>query len=196
MQKGIDMLRTIPIARSASQPLRLLAIMACTLLMALSAKISIEVGPVPFTLQPLVVLLTGMVLGARDGAASMALYVLLIASGQPLDARGLGAAVFAGPTWGYLVGFIPAAFVTGWLVESGAQRVWQRWLAGIVGVLVIYVGGVPIMKMVLGLDWAAAWEVGAAPFLGLDIAKALLAALLVETTRAFLLRDRSLQDSQ
>lgn len=182
------MLRTIPLTRTDNQWLRLAAVAAFTLLLALSAKVTIEIGPIPFTLQPLVVLLAGMVLGARDGAASVLAYVLLIAGGMPLDARSLGPAVFAGPTWGYLVGFVPAAFVAGWLVERGASRVWQRWIAGMVGVLVIYAFGVPVLKAVTSLDWGAAWNAGAAPFIAADAVKALIAAGLVETMRTAMLR--------
>ena len=84
-------------------------------LIAISARISIVLPttPVPITMQTLMVFLTGMVLGPVEGAISVAGYVAAIASGQPLDARMLGPAVFAGPTAGYLLAFIPAAFIAG-----------------------------------------------------------------------------------
>lgn len=182
------MLRTIDLTRTNNTWLRLAAIAFFTILMALSAKITLEIGAVPFTMQPLVVLLAGMTLGARDGAAAMIAYVLLIAGGLPLDARSLGTAVFASPTWGYLIGFIAAAFVSGLLVEKGANRVWQRWLAGLVGVAVIYAFGLPVLMSVAQLGFDAAWAAGAAPFIAPDAVKALIAAGLVETLRAFLLR--------
>jgi biotin transport system substrate-specific component len=168
---------------------RLAGIAFFTAFIALGAQIEIYFGgPVPFTLQVLVVLLAGMVLGARDGAASVLAYLGLIALNLPVAAGGAGNAAFTGATAGYLIGFVPAAFVAGWLVEHGAGRIWQRWLAGMVGVGIIYLFGVPVLKLVLGVDWSTAWQYGGYPFLGLDAIKALIAAGLVETTRALLLR--------
>lgn len=186
------MLRTIQLTRTDNQVWRLAGIVVFTLLTVASAKLSIEIGAVPFTMQVLVVLLSGMILGSRDGAASQIAYIGLIAIGLPVDARGLGTAAFFGPTGGYLFGFAIAAFVAGWLVEHGAEKVWQRWIAGIVGIAIIYAIGVPVLKIVLGMDWISAWNAGAAPFIIADLAKALIAASLVETGRALLLRNSNL----
>lgn len=186
------MLRTIQLTRTNNQAWRLVGIAIFTLLTIASAKMSIEIGSVPFTMQVLVVLLSGMILGSRDGAASQIGYIALIATGLPLDARGLGTAAFFGPTGGYLLGFAIAAFVAGWLVENGAEKIWQRWIAGILGIALIYACGVPVLKIVLGLDWATAWSAGAAPFIVADLAKALIAASLVESGRALLLRSSDL----
>lgn len=190
------MLRTIQVTRTDNQALRLVGIAAFVLLMAIGAKISFPFYPVPFTLQVLVALLSGMVLGSRDGAASQLSYLGLIAVGFPLDAKGLGTAVFAGPTWGYLVGFVVAAFVTGWLAEHGAKKVWQRWLAGIVGIAIIYLFGVPVLKVVGNFDWAQTWQYGAGAFLFVDLLKALIAASLVEGGRTLLLRSSSLVEEK
>lgn len=92
------MLRTIQLTRTNNQAWRLVGIAIFTLLTIASAKMSIEIGSVPFTMQVLVVLLSGMILGSRDGAASQIGYIALIATGLPLDARGLGTAAFFGPT--------------------------------------------------------------------------------------------------
>ena len=177
------MLQTITTKR-ADWRVRAVSIAAFTLLTIVSAKISIEVGTVPFTMQVWATLLAGMVLGARDGALSQLAYIALIAIGLPLDARGLGTAAFFGPTGGYLVGFMVAAGVTGLLVERAGARLWQRWLAGIVGVGVIYLFGVSHLMLYTGMDMGRAWAGGAAPFVVLDAIKALLAAGLYETLRA------------
>ena len=190
------MLRTIQISRTDNQAIRLAGIAAFVILMAIGAKISIPFYPVPFTLQVLVALLSGMVLGSRDGFAAQVAYLGMIALGVPIDARGLGAAVFTSPTWGYLVGFAIAAFVTGWLSEHGAHKVWQRWLAGIVGIAIIYACGVPVLKMVGNFDWAQTWQYGAGAFLFVDLVKALLAALLVEGGRSLLLRNSELVEDK
>jgi biotin transport system substrate-specific component len=198
------MLRTLPApAQINERTWRLAGIVGFTLLMALAAKISINIGPVPFTMQPLVVLLAGMVLGARDGAASLLTYLLLVAVGLPLDARGLGTAALFGPTGGYLVGFVVAAFVVGLLVERASNDkrkgtadeaprlnvvLLQRFLAGLVGVAVIYLFGVTHLSLYLGRDFMAAWQTGAMPFLIPDAIKALLAAGLTESLRLTLNR--------
>lgn len=184
------MFRTIELTRTNNQALRLAGIAIFTILTILSAKMSIEMQPVPFTLQTLVVLLAGMVLGARDGAASQLAYLFMIALGAPVDARGLGAAAFFGPTGGYLVGFVASAFVAGYLVERAGARFWQRWLAGVAGIAVIYLFGATVLKVYTGMAWDAAWNNGVAPFIVFDLIKAVLAAGLVETGRTLLLRNR------
>ncbi|MCS6835917.1 MAG: biotin transporter BioY [Anaerolineae bacterium] len=170
---------------------RLAWVLAFIVLTALSSRVSIPLEPVPFTLQVLVVLLSGLVLGARDGALSQLGYVGLIALGLPLDARGLGSAALFGPTGGFLMGFIISAGLVGWLAERGAQRLAWRWLAGLAGVAIIYLFGVLHLAAYADLTLERAWELGAQPFVLLDVVKALLAAGLTETLRAFLSQSRT-----
>jgi biotin transport system substrate-specific component len=158
-----------------------------TLLTIIAARITVEIGgPVPFTMQVLAVLLAGMVLGSVDGAMSQMFYVSLIALGAPIDARGLGALALQGPTAGFLIGFIPMAFVAGFLVEHGFKFWWLRWLAGVVGIIVLYGLGAPYLKYKLGMSWQMTWDVAVEPFLALDMAKAFIAATLTEGMRRFL----------
>lgn len=189
------MLRTLPQTRDYSQVYRLAGVAAFTLITILSAKVSIEIGgPVPFTLQTLAVMLAGMVLGARDGALSQITYVALLVAGLPYDSRGLGTAALFGPTGGFIIGFIGAAWLTGALVEKGETRFWQRWLAGVVGIAVIYFFGVIWLRIYggwvfpNGMTWEAAWAAGVAPFLFYDLLKAVLAAGISEGGRSLLLR--------
>jgi biotin transport system substrate-specific component len=183
------MLRTLPQTRDEKLAYRLAGVAVFTLLTVLSARVTIDFGgPVPFTLQVLAVLLSGLVLGARDGALSQLAYVALIAIGLPLDARGLGAVALFGPTGGYLIAFVVAAGAAGFLVERGENRLWQRLLAGIVGIAIIDLFGIVVLKGVTGLDWNAAWYAGVAPFIVPDLAKALIAASLAEGGRTLLLR--------
>jgi biotin transport system substrate-specific component len=184
LKQGVfNMLQTITVNRTDWR-VRAVSIAAFTLLTIVCAKISIETGTVPFTMQVWATLLAGMVLGARDGALSQLAYIALIAIGLPFDARGLGTAAFFGPTGGYLIGFVVAAGVTGFLVERSGARLWQRWLAGIVGVGVIYFFGVSHLMLYTGMDVGKAWVAGAAPFVVFDAIKALLAAGMYETLRA------------
>ncbi len=180
------MLRTLSHEDALTQ--RLLGIGAFTLLTILAARVTVEVGPVPLTLQTLAVFLSGMVLGARDGALAQLAYVLLIAIGLPFDARGLGTAVFAGPTWGYLVGFIPCAYVAGYMVERAGERLWQRALAGLVGSVFVFGLGFIVLKFHLDLTWREAFISGVWGFQVENLLKALLAAGIAESARQLLLR--------
>lgn len=182
------MLRTLPQTRDSRLVWRLAGVGLFTLVSVVAARISIPMDPVPFTFQPLAALLAGMVLGGRDGAISQLLYVGLIAIGLPVDANMLGQAALFGPTGGYLLGFIAAAFVAGWLVERGATRLWQRLLAGVAGILVLYLIGVPVLMLARGLDLGTALAAGVVPFFVPDLAKAMIAAALTEGGRVLLKR--------
>src|SRR5512137_2355408 len=135
---GDDMLLDRIQSRSSNPALvRAAAIGLFAALTALTARITIPLPftPVPITLQVMVVLLAGLTLGAKDGALSQIVYVTSITLGLPLDANGLGAAAFASPTAGYLIGFIAGAFVAGYLAERGLNRNRAlRLVAGLAGV--------------------------------------------------------------
>lgn len=181
------MLRALPQTRDQRLAIRLSGIAVMTLLTVISARLSIPMDPVPFTLQPLAVLLAGMILGGRDGALSQLAYLALIAANLPVDANLRGQAALFGPTGGYLIGFVLAAFAAGWISERG-QRLALRFSAGIVGIAIIYVCGLAGLMLARGLTLDAAWAVGAAHLLAPDLAKALIAASLTEGGRALLLR--------
>lgn len=164
--------------------IRILAIFGFAVLTAIAAQISIPREPVPITFQVLMVLLAGIILGARDGAASQVTYLTGIAANLPIAANGMGSAAFAGPTAGYLYAFPIAAAIVGFLAIN--DSVWLRWIAGLVAVAVIYAIGTIYLKDYLNMTWQAAWAAGVTPFIVIDIFKALLAALLGESGRAFL----------
>ncbi|HUN22880.1 MAG TPA: biotin transporter BioY [Anaerolineales bacterium] len=167
-----------------------IAILTFALLTAIGAQITVFTEPVPFTLQVLAVLLSGLALGARAGAASQIAYCLMIASGMPVAAGGLGGlAVFLRPTAGYLIGFIAGAWLTGWLAEQGMTRsAWLRWVAGIAGVVPIYLLGSLWLKISLNFSLAEAITVGVAPFIAFDLLKAVIAAILAESGHKILAR--------
>jgi biotin transport system substrate-specific component len=180
------MLRAIAQERSKETGIRVAAIAVFVVLMAISAKISIPLEPVPFTLQVLVVLLSGMVLGWRDALITQVTYVGLIALGAPLDARGVGSAALFGATGGFLFGFMPAAAITGFLVERATSKtLWLRWIAGLVGVVVIYVFGLSHFMLYRGEAFQQAFMMVVQPFIVLDMVKAILAAGLTESARTF-----------
>lgn len=152
--------------------------LAGAVLVALFAQIRIPLPftPVPITGQTFAVLLVGAALGGRRGAASLALYLLGGGIGLPVFAGGAaGLARLAGPTGGYLVGFLPAALLVGRLAERGLDR---RWLSALplflAGQAVIYAAGVAWLATFLG--WQEALMGGLWPFVALDLVKVALAA--------------------
>jgi biotin transport system substrate-specific component len=154
-------------------------------LTALTARLSFRLPftPVPITLQVLAVLLAGLALGSRGGAASQLTYLGMIAVGLPFTASGLaGPAAFFSPTAGYLLAFVPAAFVVGALARPG----WRTALAVLAGIAVIYVGGASWLSVWLGGDWAKAWVLGVKPFVAADLAKAVLALAAASVVRRVL----------
>jgi biotin transport system substrate-specific component len=154
---------------------------AATLALAAQATIPIPGTPVPFTLQPLVVILAGFWLGPRAGAASMALYLAAGAAGLPVFSPvGVpGVARLFGPTGGYLLAYPLAAFAAGWaLPRVGARTYVRRAAAAMLGMLVIFAGGLAQLWILTGSMERAAM-LGALPFLPFDGLKALLAAVAV-----------------
>ena len=150
-------------------------------LTAFGAQLAFHIGPVPVTGQTFVVLLAGALLGSKRGALSQLSYLAMGAMGAPIFAGGLGGpAVLVGPTAGYLVGFVPAAFVVGLLAEHGwDRRVWTMAGAMILGSFIIYA---------FGLTWLSVWlsrfspessvfAVGLYPFLAGDALKVALASV-------------------
>jgi biotin transport system substrate-specific component len=146
--------------------------------MALSANVRVILpfSPVPLTLQVLVVVLSGFVLGARGAFLAQALYLQAILLGAPLAASGLaGPAAFVAPSAGYLLSFPIAAAVAGWLSQrSLTMRPLWRALAGVAALVVVYsLGTVWLSAYVGGLG--NAWKLGVVPFLAADAAKVALA---------------------
>ncbi|WP_395449152.1 biotin transporter BioY [Aminobacter sp. UC22_36] len=158
-----------------------IAVVAASLLLTLSAKVQVPFYPVPMTMQTLVVIGLGLALGPVRGAAAVALYLLQGALGLPVFAgtpeKGIGLAYMMGPTGGYLLGYLPAAWLAGWLAERGWDRnVFTAMLAALLAGAVIYVPGLLWLGSVIGFD-KPVLAFGLYPFIPGDIAKAVLAAI-------------------
>ena len=125
-----------------------------SLCISISAQFSIPFYPVPFTLQTLTVLLAGIILGPRAGGVAIGLYLLEGAAGLPVFASGnSGLAYMMGPTGGYLLGFLPAAVLVGWLARKGWDRnIVSAFAAMLAGNAVIYVPGILWLGSVIGWD--------------------------------------------
>ena len=169
---------------------RLPAIGAIAFAAALAAASQVAIPlpgtPVPITLQPLVVVLAGLVLGPRVAAASMAMYLAAGAIGLPVFAPvGMpGVARLVGPTGGYLLAYPAAAVVAGVLGwrPVGAPRAAfaRRAAAAAAGIAVLYVGGVAQLAVLTG-NVVRAIELGVPPFVAFDALKAVVAAGLAGT---------------
>jgi biotin transport system substrate-specific component len=164
------------------------AVLFVTVLTAVAAQISLPLPftPVPFTFQPMIVLVGAAALGSRLGMASQVLYLALGIAGLPMFAASPllppGAARLFGPTGGYLMSYPLAAFVAGSLAERGFDR---RYLtavfAMVCGLAVVFAGGVAWLSIAsqppLGLS--AALAIGFFPFIVADLAKLLVAAAVM-----------------
>src|SRR3546814_2064493 len=131
-------------------------------LIAVCARIQVPMWPVPMTMQTFAVLLIGLAYGSRLGAATVALYLFEGAVGLPVLATGAGLAYFAGPTAGYLLGFVAAAAFVGWFADRGWGRPAGRvFVAMLAGSAVIYQFGVGWLATFVGMEKALA--LGALP---------------------------------
>jgi biotin transport system substrate-specific component len=178
----------MPAPRSTSRDLALVATFA-----GVVAALGLVPGfippgfTVPITAQSLGVMLAGAVLGARRGAMSLVLFLVLVAVGLPLLAGGRGGlGVFAGPSVGFLLGYPVAAFVVGWLAERGGAVYRLAWglVANLLGgIVVLYAAGILGIALVTGATIQAAW-LSTWIFLPGDLAKAVVAAFVARGVHA------------
>jgi len=151
---------------------------------AVGAFLIIPIGPVPVVLQNLFVLLAGLLLGSRWATVSVGVYLLAGICGLPVFAGGgAGIGRLLGPTGGYLVGFLPAAFLVGFITERAGHRIWIQVAAMIGATLVIYGCGVPWLMKVAQLSLGKALAVGMIPFLVGDALKIAVAVPISRTLR-------------
>ena len=151
----------------------------CSALMIAGAHLKIPIGPVPIVLTNFVVMLAGLILGAKWGLASVGIYLLLGIVGLPVFAGGSGLAYVFGPTGGYLLAFLPAVAIFG-LISSGKKRLlWRDAAALVCGSILIYMIGVPWLKVAAELTWESAISAGMLPFLLGDAAKIVAAVATV-----------------
>ncbi|TXJ03944.1 MAG: biotin transporter BioY [Aeromicrobium sp.] len=176
---------------STATDIALIAAFAALTVAATLIPLGFDVGGVPATLQTLTVLLAGAVLGAKRGLLANALYVAMGLAGLPVFAGGkAGFGVMVGPTGGYLIGFLAAAVVTGFLVERflGSNPVKNLILifaAGFAGLIVLTACGIAGFMVNVGLSAMDSLKL-ALVFLPFDLAKtALMAFVAAATHRAF-----------
>ena len=147
-------------------------------ILAVSARIQVPFYPVPVTMQTLAVMVIAMAYGSKLGTATLFSYLFAGFIGAPVFAGGAGFAYMAGPTGGYLAGFLLAGVVLGALADRGWTRNWQTTAAAmLVGTSIIYLLGVAWLSQLIGLDKAITF--GLVPFIYGDILKLVIAAASV-----------------
>lgn len=145
-------------------------------LIAMGSFLSFPLGPVPFSMQPFFVLLTGFVLGWPRGVAACLLFVAAGIIGLPVFAGGKsGLAVLFGPTGGYILGFVPAVAVIGLLTRAKKPSLVLGLWAGTAGLALLYFCGVTNLSRVLQISWKQALVIGFYPFMLQDLLKLVMA---------------------
>jgi biotin transport system substrate-specific component len=146
-----------------------------------AAQLQIPASPVPFTFQTLAVLLIGATYGGARAAITMSSYVLVGILGAPVFAGGAsGVEKLFGATGGFLIGFILAAFITGYLAElNWSSNALKMFVSFVLGSVVIYAIGVPVLAMVAFKSDLVAATVYMFPYLIWDAVKAVVAAGIV-----------------
>jgi biotin transport system substrate-specific component len=167
------------VARLVTQ---LLLAIAGTLLLTLSAKTKVMLGPVDISLQTLAVFLIAAAFGMRLGVATLLLYMAEGAMGFPVfqstPEKGIGIAYMLGSTGGYLAGFVVMAAIVGWAADRG----WDRHPIKLFNAMLV----AEIVMMAMGFAWLAlligpekSWQFGVVPFIVGDLIKVALAASIV-----------------
>ena len=155
-----------------------LTIVICSFILILSAKIKVDLYPVPMTLQPLAVLMIAMLCGRNIAVSAVSLYLLQGMVGIPVFAYGGGLPYLLGPTGGFLFGFLFASILIGELADRGwGKSLFKSVFAMLIGLLIIYICGVFQLSVLKGFDFAIIN--GLKPFIIGDFYKLVLAALLL-----------------
>jgi biotin transport system substrate-specific component len=197
---GSTLLTTVSSRTDMSVGIRAAAVLFVAVLTAIAAQVSIPLPftPVPFTLQPMIVLVGGAALGARLGMASQVIYLVAGIAGLPVFAASpvlpQGFLRLLGPTGGFLIAYPIAAFLVGWLAERGFDR---RYLTSVVAMA----AGLTLI-FAFGISWFAwfaapapvglsrALDLALYPFILVDIIKILLAATVLPSVWALMGRSR------
>ncbi|MGF1498840.1 MAG: biotin transporter BioY [Elainellaceae cyanobacterium] len=177
-----------PAAQSRAWIYDLALILGGSLVIGLCAQISIPLpfSPVPITAQTFAVLLVGVLLGYRRSGLCVATYLVEGFAGLPVFSNGgAGIAHLLGPTGGYLVGYLGAAMLVGWLAERGWDRQFATtFLAMLLGNIVLYVSGLAWLSVFTGIERAL--PLGLYPFIPGDVLKIAIATAVVPLGWKFL----------
>lgn len=183
----------LPESRTARLATQIALAVAGTLLLTLSAKTKVVLGPVDMSLQTLAVFLIAAAFGMRLALATLLLYMAQGAMGFPVfqgtPEKGIGIAYMLGSTGGYLAGFVVMAAIVGWAADRG----WDRNPVKLLGAILV----AEAVMMAMGFSWLAmligvekSWQFGVVPFIVPDLVKVVLAAALVPAVWSLLPKHR------
>lgn len=179
----------LPTSGTARRVAEILLVIAGSVLLAISAKAKVVLGPVDLSLQTLAVLGIAATFGFRLGMATMILYLIEGAAGLPVfqstPEKGLGIAYMLGTTGGFLAGFLVMTAIVGWAADRG----WDKSVLKLCAAMLT----AEVVMMAMGFAWLAgiigvekSWEFGVAPFILPDLIKVALAAAVVPAVWALL----------
>ena len=160
-------------------------ILSFAILTGICARIKVETLPVPITMQTFSVLLSGAILGAKKGALSQFSYLILGLIGVPWFSRGGGVIYIFTPTFGYLLGFILASYIVGFLCERGwDKKLETAILAMVIGNIILYIPGLLWLLKFVGVEKVLV--VGFYPFIAGDLLKIFLAGFILSLAWKFI----------
>ena len=169
--------QNITVPHSKTYDITMTALMAAVT--CILAPLSIPIGPVPISFTNLAIYLSLYLLGWKKGTVSYLIYLLMGFVGLPVFSGFSGGfAKLAGPTGGYLIGFLFMIPLTGILFEKTGKSFWKQFGAMVLGTLVCYLFGTVWLCLQLNLDFIGGLGVGVIPYLPGDTAKIILAALI------------------
>jgi biotin transporter BioY len=168
MLKSFKLTKSLSYKKTISITKDIASILFFAVLTGLSANLKFEIGTIPITGQTLFVLLSGIFLGKEKGTLSQLIYLISGITGVPWFSRGGGLSYILSPTFGYLLGFIPASYIAGYVNEKKKLIIPGLLLAH----LVIYFFGITWLSQSIGFQ--NAFNVGLFPFLIGDSLKILI----------------------
>lgn len=167
---------------SKTYDMTVIALMAAVL--CVLGPLVIPIGPVPISIVPLVILLSVYLLGTKKGTIAVLLYLLIGAVGVPVFsgfAGGFGK--IAGPTGGYMLGYIFMALIAGWFIHRFYDNLVIQFLGMLLGLAVLYAFGTAWLSISAGMSFQAALAAGVIPFVAFDVVKIIIAIALGRTIR-------------
>lgn len=178
--------------RMTTYQLAVTALMAAV--MCVLGPLSVPIGEVPISLTNLVICFAVWLLGAKFGTLSVLVYLLLGAVGLPVfSAYSGGLAKLAGPTGGYLIGFLPMAFIGGWVIEKTKGQPVLSGLGLVLGIAVSYLFGTAWFVFQMGCELSYALAICVYPFIAFDLVKVVITVLVGGVVRKRLVEAKVLR---
>lgn len=162
-----------------------------TAVLCVVSPFTIQIGVIPLSLATFIVMLSAVLLGAKRGTVSVILYILIGIIGLPVfSGFGSGIAKVAGPTGGYLLGYIFLSFIIGFAADKWTNKIWVYPIAMVIGTIVLYAFGTAWYMIQSGNPLGAALTACVAPFIPGDIVKIIVAVAVGYPLRRLLVKQK------